>query len=123
MGRKSRGQNSRGKRRGSGKEEEDSDFEVDDNHDGNFDDPQQQQQTSKNPPSSKDKHLDFAQRRELQRKEAAEKRRSKMKCYLCNQTGHVRRGKVYANGTGRFYNFLAGFQHPAITLNIGNYTH
>jgi Tat protein secretion system quality control protein TatD with DNase activity len=37
------------------------------------------------------KDLDFAQRRELQRKQEAEKRRSKMKCYLCGKTGHVRR--------------------------------
>jgi hypothetical protein len=37
------------------------------------------------------KGLDFATRRELQRKEAAEKRRQKMKCYLCGQAGHVRR--------------------------------
>jgi Tat protein secretion system quality control protein TatD with DNase activity len=37
------------------------------------------------------KDLDFAQRRELQRKLEAEKRRSKMKCYICGKAGHVRR--------------------------------
>ncbi|KAG7369624.1 zinc knuckle domain containing protein [Nitzschia inconspicua] len=37
------------------------------------------------------KSLDFAQRRELQRKQAHDKRRNKMKCFLCGQTGHVRR--------------------------------
>lgn len=41
--------------------------------------------------STKKKDLDFAQRRALQRKEAAEKRRSKQKCYLCGRAGHVRR--------------------------------
>lgn len=36
-------------------------------------------------------NLDFAQRREAQRKAAAEKRRAKMKCHLCGKSGHVRR--------------------------------
>ena len=40
-------------------------------------------------PSFKD--LDFAQRRALQRQQAAEKRRSKQKCYLCGRPGHVRK--------------------------------
>eukprot|EP00977_Amphora_coffeiformis_P013754 scaffold3667_cov180-Amphora_coffeaeformis.AAC.15 len=40
-------------------------------------------------PSIKD--MDFAQRRALQRQQAAEKRRSKQKCYLCVRAGHVRR--------------------------------
>ena len=35
--------------------------------------------------------LDFAERRELQRKIAAEKRKSKMKCHICGGFGHVRR--------------------------------
>ena len=35
--------------------------------------------------------IDFKARRELQRNEAAEKRRSKQRCYLCGQVGHVRR--------------------------------
>lgn len=35
--------------------------------------------------------LDFVQRRELQRKQSADKRRSKMKCYLCGKAGHTRR--------------------------------
>lgn len=37
------------------------------------------------------KDLDFAQRRALQRQQAAAKRRSKQKCYLCGRAGHVRR--------------------------------
>lgn len=37
------------------------------------------------------KDLEFAQRREIQRQQAAEKRRSKQKCYLCGKSGHVRR--------------------------------
>lgn len=37
------------------------------------------------------KDLDFADRRELQRQKASEKRRSKMKCFLCGKSGHVRR--------------------------------
>jgi len=35
--------------------------------------------------------LGFADRRELQRKAAADKRRRKMKCHLCGKAGHVRR--------------------------------
>lgn len=35
--------------------------------------------------------LDFAQRRELKRQEAATKRRAKQRCYLCGKTGHTRR--------------------------------
>lgn len=35
--------------------------------------------------------MDFTQRRELQRKQSADKRRTKMKCYLCGKAGHVRR--------------------------------
>ena len=35
--------------------------------------------------------MDFAQRREAQRKAAVEKRRAKMKCHLCGESGHVRR--------------------------------
>ena len=45
--------------------------------------------TSSASPYSRD--LDFAERREVQRRAAAEKRRAKMKCYLCGQAGHVRR--------------------------------
>lgn len=37
------------------------------------------------------KDLDFAARREVQRKAAAEKRRSKLRCHVCGETGHVRR--------------------------------
>jgi Zinc knuckle len=37
------------------------------------------------------KNMDFAQRRELQRQQTQEKRRAKMKCYLCGNAGHVRR--------------------------------
>ena len=37
------------------------------------------------------KDMEFTQRRALQRQQAAEKRRSKQKCYLCGRAGHVRR--------------------------------
>lgn len=37
------------------------------------------------------KDLDFAQRRELKQKAAADKRRAKQVCHLCGQIGHVRR--------------------------------
>ena len=47
--------------------------------------------STKKKPSVGGKDLDFAQRRELQRKQAAEKRRSKMKCHICGQAGHARR--------------------------------
>ena len=46
---------------------------------------------SNNTPKSPQTDLDFAQRREAQRKAAAEKRRAKMKCHLCGESGHVRR--------------------------------
>jgi Tat protein secretion system quality control protein TatD with DNase activity len=42
-------------------------------------------------PSRSFKDLDFTERRALQRQQAAEKRRAKQKCYLCGQSGHVRR--------------------------------
>jgi len=45
--------------------------------------------TAEEPTSMKD--LDFAQRRELQRKAASEKRRTKQRCHLCGEAGHVRR--------------------------------
>lgn len=37
------------------------------------------------------KDLSFAERREMQRKEAAEKRKAKQRCFLCGRQGHVRR--------------------------------
>jgi hypothetical protein len=40
---------------------------------------------------SNNKDLDFRQRRELQRRAAADKRRPKQKCFVCGLTGHVRR--------------------------------
>ena len=47
--------------------------------------------SSSSPQQQKFTDLDFQQRRELQRKQAAEKRKAKQKCYLCGQIGHVRR--------------------------------
>lgn len=70
------GKNRKGRRRG------DDSSSEDDNDD-------QQADLSTSPNKKGD--LDFKQRRELQRKEAAEKRRSKMKCHLCGKAGHVRR--------------------------------
>jgi hypothetical protein len=35
---------------------------------------------------------DFKERREIQRRDAAQKRRAKQRCHLCGMTGHVRRG-------------------------------
>lgn len=55
--------------------------------DNNSDNVAGQQETSK----WKATAIDFKARRELQRNEAAEKRRSKQRCYLCGQIGHVRR--------------------------------
>jgi len=37
------------------------------------------------------KALTFSEKRDMQRRTAEEKRRTKMKCHLCGQTGHVRR--------------------------------
>ena len=37
------------------------------------------------------KNLDFSQRRELRKKAAGDKRRSKMKCHICGGKGHVKR--------------------------------
>jgi Tat protein secretion system quality control protein TatD with DNase activity len=72
------GKNRKGRRRG------DSDSEE-------GEDQQQADSALSSSPSSKNKNLDFKQRRELQRKEAADKRRSKQKCHLCGKAGHVRR--------------------------------
>ena len=47
--------------------------------------------TTKEEPAVNWKDLDFATRRELQRKEAADKRRAKLKCHICGKSGHVRR--------------------------------
>ena len=58
--------------------------------DDDVDEPQQQ--ASQNSSIDADMAaMDFAQRREAQRKAAAEKRRAKMKCHLCGELGHVRR--------------------------------
>jgi Tat protein secretion system quality control protein TatD with DNase activity len=59
----------------------------DDDDDGDHDD--DDRNTSKEPAAAAG--LNFAQRRELHRQQAAEKRRSKQKCYLCGKAGHVRR--------------------------------
>eukprot|EP00592_Proboscia_alata_P018804 CAMPEP_0194419230 /NCGR_PEP_ID=MMETSP0176-20130528/18458_1 /TAXON_ID=216777 /ORGANISM="Proboscia alata, Strain PI-D3" /LENGTH=453 /DNA_ID=CAMNT_0039226149 /DNA_START=60 /DNA_END=1421 /DNA_ORIENTATION=+ len=45
--------------------------------------------------------MDFAERREFQRKAAAEKRRTKMKCHVCGQAGHTRRECPGINDDGR----------------------
>lgn len=50
-------------------------------------DEEEKQHSSK----KEDGDLDFAQRRELQRKVAAEKRLAKRKCHVCGKFGHVRR--------------------------------
>jgi hypothetical protein len=70
----------KGKRRSRGDASSSSD-------DNDHDNVATQQETSK----SKATATDFKARRELQRSEAAEKRRSKQRCYLCGQVGHVRR--------------------------------
>ena len=57
------------------------------NSDGDGDD----DDGNKNGNKTNTKNMDFAQRRALQRQQAAEKRRSKQKCYLCGRAGHVRR--------------------------------
>jgi len=41
--------------------------------------------------SATNNNLSFTERRELQRKTAADKRRQKMKCHLCGKTGHIRK--------------------------------
>jgi hypothetical protein len=66
------------------------------NHESNDDDDDEQEESpslpssSSSPPKNKD-NLGFAEKRELQRHAAAEKRRQKQKCYLCGKNGHVRR--------------------------------
>ena len=66
----------KGRRQASTRQDEDCDDSGDDDADT---------------PNPNLKDLDFAQRRALQRQQAAEKRRSKQKCYLCGRAGHVRR--------------------------------
>lgn len=43
------------------------------------------------PANSSNSKMSFAERRQFQRQQAADKRRSKMKCHLCGHEGHVRR--------------------------------
>ena len=80
MGRKQR------KNRRKGDDDDDDDLEEGDHHNNSTEHPR----LGDNKPTDP-KDLDFAQRRDLQRQQAAEKRRSKMKCYLCGRAGHVRR--------------------------------
>ena len=42
-------------------------------------------------PTTKQKKLSFKEKKELQRKQKDDKRRSKQKCRLCNQIGHLRK--------------------------------
>ena len=69
--------------RGSGRQKDDDDDPESDDNNTNC---HATLERSTSPPK-----LDFQQRRELQRKAAAEKRRSKQRCHVCGQTGHVRR--------------------------------
>eukprot|EP00565_Helicotheca_tamesis_P008767 CAMPEP_0185734952 /NCGR_PEP_ID=MMETSP1171-20130828/23992_1 /TAXON_ID=374046 /ORGANISM="Helicotheca tamensis, Strain CCMP826" /LENGTH=95 /DNA_ID=CAMNT_0028405103 /DNA_START=34 /DNA_END=318 /DNA_ORIENTATION=- len=47
------------------------------------------------------KELDYAQRQELKRQQAAAKRKSKQRCFLCGKTGHVRRECPGVDDDGR----------------------
>ena len=47
------------------------------------------------------KDMDFSQRREIHRKDAAEKRRSRMKCNLCGRPGHLRKECLGIDDDGR----------------------
>jgi hypothetical protein len=63
----------------------------DDNEESNGDHHEESPLSSSNSSPPKDLNLGFAEKRELQRHAAAEKRRQKQKCYLCGKAGHVRR--------------------------------
>mmetsp|Transcript_17836 Transcript_17836/g.51060 ORF Transcript_17836/g.51060 Transcript_17836/m.51060 type:complete len:488 (+) Transcript_17836:51-1514(+) len=55
------------------------------------DDEKQPSEHTNDVSSAKAGDRDFAQRREAQRRAAADKRRARMKCHLCGESGHVRR--------------------------------
>jgi Tat protein secretion system quality control protein TatD with DNase activity len=59
------------------------------------------------------KDLDFKQRQELQRQQAAEKRRHKQKCHLCGKSGHVRRECPGILDDGRGMSRYKGKSDPA----------
>ena len=59
------------------------------------------------------KDLDFKQRQELQRQQAAEKRRHKQKCHLCNKSGHVRRECPGIQDDGRGMSRYKGKSDPS----------
>jgi len=79
---------------------DDEDYDYDGNHDSNHDgngnrngnrNVNRNRDAEENDNNKGKADLSFADRRELQRKAAAEKRRQKMKCYICGKTGHVRK--------------------------------
>ncbi|CAJ1947245.1 unnamed protein product [Cylindrotheca closterium] len=80
MGKKHR----RSRKNSKGDDDGDEDYHDDDNNHSN-----NNNENDNNSPSLK--NMSFAEKREYQRKQAAQKRKAKQKCYLCGQSGHVRR--------------------------------
>jgi Tat protein secretion system quality control protein TatD with DNase activity len=70
---------------------------------------------SNNPKQINMKDLDFKQRQDLQRQQAAEKRSHKQKCYLCGKSGHVRRECPGIQDDGRGMSRYKGKSDPKST--------
>jgi Tat protein secretion system quality control protein TatD with DNase activity len=84
--------------------------ESDDEGDASSDHPHGDDSTTTNM-----KDLDFKQRQDLQRQQAAAKRRHKQKCHLCGQTGHVRRACPGILDDGRGMSRYKGKSDPQST--------
>mmetsp|Transcript_10638 Transcript_10638/g.16288 ORF Transcript_10638/g.16288 Transcript_10638/m.16288 type:complete len:469 (-) Transcript_10638:8-1414(-) len=61
------------------------------NRDVDNDDERHEKQQDESDAKINFKDMDFSQRQELKRHQAAQKRKAKQKCYLCGKAGHVRR--------------------------------
>ena len=113
MGRKNRGNRRKG--------DDDDAIDDDANHQGQDQDSRMEHLVDENTnhdntgsPPSNVKDMDFRQRQELQRQQAADKRRAKQKCYLCGKAGHVRRQCPGVQDDGRGMSRFKGKSNPKL---------